>query len=116
MVFEVPTRFRLVSLAELLGGKLVALLDRTAARDLYDAATLADVIDPEDLFLRRVFVAMAGTLPRALRKYSVTRIQRIEERDIEAHLYPVLAFERIFHSILSCSRASAASTPPSRMS
>lgn len=91
VAFEAPIRFRLVSFAELLGGKLVALLDRTAPRDLYDTAMLAEVVDVDDLFMRRVFVAMAGILPRALWEYSATRIERIENRDIETHLYPVLA-------------------------
>ena len=80
VAFEAPLRFRLVSFAELLGGKLVALLDRTAPRDLYDTAMLAEVVDVDDLFMRRVFVAMAGILPRALWEYSATRIERIENR------------------------------------
>jgi len=83
VAFEAPLRFRLVSFAELLGGKLVALLDRTAPRDLYDTAMLAEVVDVDDLFMRRVFVAMAGILPRALWEYSATRIERIEDRDLQ---------------------------------
>jgi predicted nucleotidyltransferase component of viral defense system len=83
--------FRVVSLAELVGGKLVALLDRAAARDLYDAAALADSVDPQDPVMRRVFVALAGSLPRSLAEYGVERIERVTTRDIERHLYPVLA-------------------------
>jgi predicted nucleotidyltransferase component of viral defense system len=83
--------FRVVSLAELVGGKLVALLDRTAARDLYDAAALADIVDPRDRRMRRVFVALAGSLPRSLAEYGVERIERVTTREIERHLYPVLA-------------------------
>ncbi len=86
-----PVRFRMVSLAELTGGKLVALLDRTAARDLYDAAALADMVDSGDRFMRRVFVAMGGLLPRRLSEYPVERIERATERDIETNLYPILA-------------------------
>jgi len=88
--FAGPIRFRLVSFPELVGGKLVALLDRTAARDLYDAAALADILDPRDPVLRAVFVAMAGMLPRAIWEYSAQRVQRVEERDIRENLYPVL--------------------------
>jgi hypothetical protein len=69
MTFGTPLRFRVVSVPELVGGKLVALLDRTAARDLYDAAALAQAVDAEDQFVRRVFVAMAGLLPRHLNDY-----------------------------------------------
>ena len=60
MTFDPPLHFKVVSFAELVGGKLVALLDRTAARDLYDAAALAATVDVEDRLVRRVFVAMAG--------------------------------------------------------
>jgi predicted nucleotidyltransferase component of viral defense system len=83
-------RFRLVSFPELVAGKLVALLDRTAARDLYDAAALADIVDPHDRRLRAVFVAMAGVLPRPIWEYTAQRIERVEDRDIREHLYPVL--------------------------
>lgn len=88
--FARPIRFRLVSFPELVGGKLVALLDRTAARDLYDAAALADIVDPRDPRLRAVFVAMAGVLPRAIWEYTAQRVGRINDRDIRENLYPVL--------------------------
>ncbi|MBN1628419.1 MAG: nucleotidyl transferase AbiEii/AbiGii toxin family protein [Thermoleophilia bacterium] len=91
MTFGTPLHFRVVSLPELVGGKLVALLDRTAARDLYDAAALARVVDREDHFVRRVFVAMAGLLPRHLNDYRADRVERVSSRDIETNLYPVLA-------------------------
>jgi predicted nucleotidyltransferase component of viral defense system len=91
ITFGTPLRFKVVSFAELVGGKLVALLDRTAARDLYDAAALADTVEAEDRFVRRVFVAMAGMLPRHLNEYGVERIHRVTSRDIETSLYPVLA-------------------------
>jgi hypothetical protein len=84
------TDFRLVPFAELVGGKLVALLDRTAARDLYDAAALSQIADHEEPALRRVFVAMAGVLPRAIWDYHSDRAQRVTERDIRENLYPVL--------------------------
>jgi predicted nucleotidyltransferase component of viral defense system len=86
-----PTTFRLVPFAELVGGKLVALLDRTAARDIYDAAALSQIIDPTDSAFRRVFVAMAGVLPRAVWEYHADRAERVTERDIRKNLYPVLA-------------------------
>jgi predicted nucleotidyltransferase component of viral defense system len=88
--FTGPLEFRLVSFPELVGGKLVALLDRTAARDLYDAAALADIVDLSDPLLRSVFLAMSGVLPRALWEYSARRIERVEDRDIRENLYPVL--------------------------
>jgi predicted nucleotidyltransferase component of viral defense system len=91
MAFDEPVRCRVVSFAELVGGKLVALLDRTAARDLYDAAALASIVDARDLFMRRVFLALAGMLPRHVGEYRADRIERIAVRDVETDLYPVLA-------------------------
>jgi hypothetical protein len=88
--FAGPIRFRLVSFPELVGGKLVALLDRTAARDLYDAAALVEIVDPRDPLLRAVFIAMAGVLPRAIWEYSAQRVKRVDDRDIRENLYPVL--------------------------
>lgn len=91
--FAGPIRFRLVSFPELVGGKLVALLDRTAARDLYDAAVLADIVDPRDPLLRAVFVAMAGVLPRAIWEYTAQRVERVHDRDIRENLHPVLGVD-----------------------
>ena len=88
-----PTTFRLVPFAELVGGKLVALLDRAAARDLYDAAALSQIVDPLDAAFRSVFVAMAGVLPRAVWEYPADRVERVTERDIRENLYPVLAID-----------------------
>jgi predicted nucleotidyltransferase component of viral defense system len=88
-----PTTFRLVPFAELVGGKLVALLDRAAPRDLYDAAALSQIVDPLDPAFRRVFVAMAGVLPRAIWEYHADRVERVTELDIRENLYPVLAID-----------------------
>ncbi len=100
--FAGPVRFRLVSFPELAGGKLVALLDRTAARDLYDAAVLADLVDPRDPRLRTVFVAMAGVLPRPIWEYTAQRVERVHDGDIRKNLYPVLEVE--FHRTLNAGR------------
>jgi predicted nucleotidyltransferase component of viral defense system len=88
--FAAPLQFRLVSFPELVGGKLVALLDRTAARDLYDAAALADIVDPHDPRIHAVFIAMAGVLPRAIWEYTAQRAERVDDRDIRENLHPVL--------------------------
>jgi hypothetical protein len=88
--FAEPVRFHLVSFPELLAGKLVALLDRTAARDLYDSAALASVANPDDPRLRAVFVALAGVLPRSIWEYTAQRVERVGDRDIMENLYPVL--------------------------
>lgn len=82
---------RTVSFAELVAGKLLALVDRTAARDLYDVATLAArATSPASASEKRVFIALAGTLKRPLFDYRVERLARVEEADLRANLAPLL--------------------------
>lgn len=49
-----------------MAGKLLALLDRVAARDLYDAAQFALAPPQDPVAFRRLFVALSGVLPKAL--------------------------------------------------
>ena len=81
-----------VGLAELCAGKLCALLDRTAARDLWDTARLPELVG--DLLasseFRPVFVALAGTLLHPLHSYGQNRLQRATDDDVASQLYPVL--------------------------
>ena len=82
---------RMVSHPELVAGKLLALLDRTAARDLYDVASLAvRATFPASASERRLFIALAGTLKRPLFDYGVERLARVEEADLRANLAPLL--------------------------
>jgi predicted nucleotidyltransferase component of viral defense system len=81
-----------VGSAELCAGKLCALLDRTAARDLWDAARLPELVG--DLLVseefRPVFMALAGTLPHPLHSYEKDRLERVTDDDVTSQLYPVL--------------------------
>lgn len=57
---DAPCSARVVGFEELMAGKVVALLDRAAARDLYDVALLvAPPHDPPPL--RRLFIALSGS-------------------------------------------------------
>lgn len=83
---------RLVGIEELTAGKLCALLDRAAPRDLYDAVRLPELArqiwaTPR---LRRAFVALAGTLPHPLHSYTAVRLDRASDAAIREQLYPLL--------------------------
>lgn len=81
-----------MSPAELLAGKVLALLDRSAARDLFDIAYLPRRLHKvfRDVESRKIFIALAGTLPHPLTKYGRARFDRLTQRDVEQSLYPLL--------------------------
>lgn len=80
-----------VSDAELAAGKLSALFDRTAARDLWDVAHLPELLDPwPPLLLRPTFVAMAGALPHSLDSYKPDEVLAVADSDIRRLLGPTL--------------------------
>jgi predicted nucleotidyltransferase component of viral defense system len=85
---------RAVSLDEVLVGKLLALLDRGAARDVWDVANLpsqAEKVLRKPSF-RSWFIALATMLPHPLPTYSRERLEtRINERVISEQLAPMLA-------------------------
>jgi hypothetical protein len=81
-----------VGLEELAAGKLCALLDRTAPRDLWDASQLELIAAPVwgTGRFRALFIALAGTLPHPVYTYTEARFGRITRAVIEEQLYPVL--------------------------
>ena len=89
---ETGPQVALLSWPEIAAGKLVALLDRAATRDAWDAARLpslsAEVWPPKHL--RPVFIALAGTLPRPLYEYDQKRLDRIRDEDVTRLLHPML--------------------------
>lgn len=83
---------RAMALEEIAAGKLCALLDRAAARDLFDAPLLPKRLGAAwgGLLFRRLVVATAGVLPRALDTYDRSRLDRLSPALIEMQLKPVL--------------------------
>jgi predicted nucleotidyltransferase component of viral defense system len=86
-----PVSCRVVSTAELVAGKILALLDRAAPRDLYDVSQFGDgrfgtLGDQE----RRIFIALSGTLSRALSEYGWTRLDRVTDPMVARSLHPLL--------------------------
>ncbi len=87
-------RVRLVSLLELAVGKLLALLDRVAPRDAWDAARLPAITGdlPQTGRFRAVFIALSVTLAHPVSTYSLERMrQRLTPQILETQLIPMLA-------------------------
>lgn len=88
---DFPCRARLVGLEETLAGKLSALVDRGAPRDLYDAVGLAQGRWPHDGgLLHRLFVVLSGGLDRALTTYEIPHRASLSQAELEEALVPVL--------------------------
>jgi predicted nucleotidyltransferase component of viral defense system len=81
-----------VAPAELTAGKLCALLDRSAPRDLFDTGVLRRLLGPawRTRRFRRLFVAIAGTLAHPLHRYGQERLTRVTERMVVQQLHPML--------------------------
>lgn len=77
---------------EMFAGKLRATLDRAMPRDLFDTIRLPDYAGAtwKSLRLRRIYVALAGTLPHPLYTYGRDRFDRVTDREIQEQLIPML--------------------------
>lgn len=85
-----------VSLPELLAGKLLALLDRGSPRDAWHVAGLSGAAAetlPTPRFRQR-FIALAATLDRPLPTYTRARLEgRLADRLVAEQLTPMLAID-----------------------
>lgn len=86
-------KVRTVSIQEILVGKLLAYLDRSAARDAWDLAYLAgqthEIMTSERF--RSWFIAMSAILNHPLTAYTQDRIEkRITDRTVAEQLAPML--------------------------
>lgn len=81
-----------VGIGELIAGKLCALLERGAPRDLFDATQLPAVAGAEwgSARIRSLFVALAGTLNHPVHTYGPDRWGRIDDRAVREQLHPTL--------------------------
>lgn len=81
-----------ISEEELFAGKLRATLDRAMPRDLFDTIRLPSYAGRkwETLRLRRIHVALAGTLSHPLYSYGRNRLDRVTDRQIQDQLLPTL--------------------------
>lgn len=92
---ERPT-VRMVCTEELVAGKLRALVDRVAARDVFDAAFLPELLPGiwPSREARALFVLYSGTLDLPLTSYSVARLDRLSDSDYRNKLLPVLSLDK----------------------
>lgn len=92
---------RVVSLVELLVGKLLALFDRGAARDIWDVAQLSGsgVEMLKSPFLRARFIALSAVLEHPLPTYGRDRLLALlTDRAAAEQLAPLLARGATFRS------------------
>ncbi|HEX9819721.1 MAG TPA: nucleotidyl transferase AbiEii/AbiGii toxin family protein [Methylomirabilota bacterium] len=88
---DFPYRARLVGLEETLAGKLLALVDRGAPRDLYDTAGLAGGRWPYEVpLLRRLFVVLSAGLDRPVLTYEMPHRASLSQTELEEALVPML--------------------------
>lgn len=79
-----------ISLYELSGGKLAALLARTASRDLFDITQIAKLVDSTDSNLRLAYVVYGAKQPKDWRKVTADDIS-INADELAERLIPVLS-------------------------
>ena len=85
-VFE----FNSVSLEELFAGKINALLDRSAARDLYDVYTLSgSAVKYDTARLRKALILFGLTRKDDFRKTNFDAIDRISQKIVDEQLNPL---------------------------
>jgi len=87
---------RTVGLQELVAGKMLAMLDRGAARDVWDLANLpAPANDAKGLpSFRALFIALAAILDHPLPTYTLSRLKGlVTERTVVEQLAPMLAVD-----------------------
>jgi hypothetical protein len=88
---ELQVPFPLVSFEEAFAGKLVAMLDRTSARDIYDVDQLYRHKEPYDFLKLKKATLLIGVCGRKdWRKITLDRIDRISEKDFKQQLRPLL--------------------------
>lgn len=93
--FLPSTEIRVIYPIELFGSKIKALIERTAARDLYDVYNMISnsVFTEEDLNMLRksilFYLAIGGSNPPKL-EYNFDTIDKLKFPQIRAHLIPVL--------------------------
>ena len=97
-----PVGFSVLAIEELMAGKLVALLDRSAPRDLYDTyCFLMSGIDYDHGKLRQAFLIFAcAGLPLPLWEYDADRLVRIDEAAVAQTLWPVLVLHKLNYAII----------------
>jgi predicted nucleotidyltransferase component of viral defense system len=86
-----PCEFLVLATEELFAGKLKAMIDRRHPRDLYDLFRFAKSNLPHDSeILRKLAVLFSSTMDRDFRTYKIDRVSRVDAKQVESLLYPLL--------------------------
>ncbi|MFH1453340.1 MAG: nucleotidyl transferase AbiEii/AbiGii toxin family protein [Armatimonadota bacterium] len=86
--FEILT----VSTEELFAGKVVAVLDRSTPRDIYDLVNIQNYSKPYNCdFFRKAVILLGASRKKDFRKMTAEKLESISDRDIESSLYPLLS-------------------------
>ncbi len=90
---DVACRGHMAGADEVMAGKLLALLDRVAARDLYDTAQFVQAPPADPEAFRRLFIALSGVLSRPLTAYDTRHLRAFSQADLDGQLAPFLRRE-----------------------
>ena len=101
--------FPLVGRIDLIAGKYRALIDRVAARDVFDAVGIARAFGSEwpSSDVQNAFVFLTGTLDLPLTSYQHDRIDLLTEEDFKNNLLPMLSpnQEVVFETLIKEAKA-----------
>ncbi len=97
----------------IVAGKLRALTDRVAARDVYDAGFLPGLFDEAwpTPRAKALFVLFSGTLDYPLTRYSLDRFDRLTESEFQNKLVRVLNQSAVLDRRAMIDRAKAVLAP-----
>ena len=88
---DYPCRAVVVGTEETLAGKVLALLDRGAPRDVYDVTAVSTgSFSYEAGLFRSLFIALSGVLDRPVTSYPVPHRATLTQAELEKALAPVL--------------------------
>ena len=88
---DYETEFPIVSMEELFAGKIKALMERAAPRDLYDVvslATLQPAIDRKSL--RKIILLFGLTCEKDWRAMKLETLDSIDQKSVDRELLPLL--------------------------
>jgi predicted nucleotidyltransferase component of viral defense system len=99
--FQITDEWTTVSVLELFGGKIKALIERTAPRDLYDVYNMINYniisLNEQDLFRKIIlFYLLIGSKHKLMLPTDLENFNRLKYKQIKANLIPVLKKSELF--------------------
>lgn len=88
---DLTVRALILTPEEVVAGKIKALLERVAPRDLYDVfRTLSSNLRLELERVRAAVIFLGATVPDDFRTYDISRLGRVSLKDLQRELWPTL--------------------------